>query len=211
MKKLLQNKKAFSLLELLLVLGIAGILFAVILPRAWRARSDAQYNLIRQAAAELGKWSMEWSERNLEYQTEDDTCLLNDYLDSLVGYVGGKRTASVHNNWFGTINTMTAGSCRDAANPVNFTVAGIMPGDIQPRNPFTGLVYLHGAHDGSKTEPGLLYLGSFQDSEGLNNYYLIFTGADAVSATDWHAGMGDGVPPTYAGLRNGVFVARVKP
>lgn len=209
--KFYKNNRGFTLLELILVLGIAGILLVVILPRAWRARSDAQYNLIRQAAVELGNWGTEWSTRNLEAQTEDDTCQHNDYLDSLVGYVGGRRTGSLHNNWFGTVNAMTAGSCRDAGNPVTFTVARIMPGENQPRNPFTGLAYLHAAHDGSKTEPGLLYLAAATDSEGFNNYYFVFTGADAVSASDWHAGMGDGVPPTYAGLRNGVFVSRTRP
>lgn len=211
-KALNKSKGGFSLLEILLVLGIAGILFAVILPRAWRARSDASYNLIRQAAAELGKWGMEWSERNLAAQDEDDTCVLNNYLDSLVGYSGGKRTASIPNNWFGTINTLLPG-CRSggSANPVTFTVANVLPQENQPRNPFTGLVYLHASHDGSKTEPGLLYLAGVADSDGFNNYYFVFTGAEATSANDWHAGMGNGMPPTFEGVRNGVFVARLKP
>jgi hypothetical protein len=179
---------------------------------AWRARSDASYNLIRQAAAELAKWSLEWSERNLEAQDENDTCVMNHYVESLVGYTGGKRTAAIPNNWFGTVNTLIPG-CRGggAINPVNFTVAEIMPQENQPRNPFTGLVYLHAAHDGSRSEPGLLYLASAEDDDGFNNYYFVFTGSEATSATDWHAGMGDGIPPTFAGLRNGVFVARLKP
>ena len=213
MNSVLNSKsRGFSLLEILLVLGIAGILFAVILPRAWRARSDANYNLVRQAAAELGKWGMEWSERNLEAQDEDDTCVLNDYIDSLVGYTGGKRDAATPNNWFRTINTLIPG-CRSAGsvNPVNFTVSEIMPQENQPRNPFTGTVYLHANQDGSMVEPGLLYLAGLEDSDGFINYYFIFTGADATSATDWHAGMGEGIPPTFQGLRNGVFVARLKP
>jgi len=213
MNSVLNSKsRGFSLLEILLVLGIAGILFAVILPRAWRARSDAGYNLIRQAAVELGSWGLEWSERSLTAQDEDDTCVLNHYVDSLVGYTGGKRTAAIPNNWFGTLNTLVPG-CRSngSANPVTFGVAEIMDQENQPRNPFTGLAYLHTAHDGSRPEPGLLYLASLLDSDGLNNYYFVFTGAEATSASDWHAGMGDGIPPTFEGLRNGVFVARLKP
>ena len=201
MNKLLRNKKAFSLLEILLVLGIAGILFAVILPRAWRARSDVSYNLVRQAAAELGKWGMEWSERNLESQDEADTCTVNDYVFTLIGYTGG-----TDNNWFGTTSKP---DCRAAA--VTFTVAEIMPQDNQPRNPFTGLNYLHAAHNGSKVEPGLLYLAMLPDTDGFNNYHFLYTSEEAINVTDWHAGMGDGLPPSFAELRNGVFVARLKP
>jgi prepilin-type N-terminal cleavage/methylation domain-containing protein len=211
LNKKLNNKKGFSLLEILLVMGIVGILFAVILPRAWRARSDASYTLIRQAAVELGGWGLEWAERNLLAQEETDTCTLDDYLDTLVGYTGGEDETSANNNWVGTINDMTAG-CRkpDTANKVTFTVADILPQENQPRNPFTGLVYLHSLQDGSKIEPGLLYLAVLT-VDGYNNYSFVFTGAEATSATDWYAGMGDGLPVSFAGLRNGVFVARLKP
>ena len=211
-KELHQNNRGFSLLEILLVLGIMGILFAVILPKAWRARSDVSYSLIRQAGVELGSWGLEWSERNLLAQEETDTCTLDDYLDTLVGYTGGKDETSAANNWFGTINTMTAG-CRapGTANKVTFTVAGILPQENQPRNPFTGMVYLHRLQDGSRIEPGLLYLAVLTDGEGYNNYSLVFTGAEAISATDWYAGMGDGLPVSFEGLRNGIFVARLKP
>ncbi len=209
----LNNKnRGFSLLEILLVMGIVGILFAVILPRAWRARSDASYTLIRQAAVELGSWGLEWSERNLAAQEEDDTCTLDDYVGTLVGYTGGKDETPAHNNWFGTVNDMTA-DCRkpDTANKVSFTVADILPQENQLRNPFTGLVYLHSLQDGSKIEPGLLYLAVRADGDGYNNYSFVFTGAEATSATDWYAGMGDGLPVSFAGLRNGIFVARLKP
>ena len=211
-KELHQNNRGFSLLEILLVLGIMGILFAVILPRAWRARSDVSYSLIRQAGVELGSWGLEWSERNLLAQEETDTCTLDDYLDTLVGYTGGKDETSAANNWFGAINTMTAG-CRapGTANKVTFTVADILPQENQPRNPFTGMVYLHRAQDGSRIEPGLLYLAMLTDGEGYNNYSFVFTGAEATSATDWYAGMGDDLPVSFEGLRNGVFVVRLKP
>jgi prepilin-type N-terminal cleavage/methylation domain-containing protein len=207
MIKTSHNKKGFSLLEILLVLGIAGILFAVILPRAWRARSDVSYNLVRQAAAELGKWGMEWSERNLEAQDEADTCTVNDYMSTLIGYTGGKDDGT-NNNWFGA-KSVPLNGCRAAV--ITFTVAEIMPQDNQPRNPFTGLNYLHSSHDGSKVEPGLLYLAMLTDTDGYNNYHLLYTSEEATSATDWHAGMGSGLPPSFAELKNGVFVARLKP
>ncbi len=207
MNKLLKNKKGFSLLEILVVLGIAGILFAVILPRAWRARTDTNYSLVRQAAVELGKWGMEWAERNVDAQAETDTCTQNDYVSTLVGYTGG-TDGGTDNNWFGT-TAVPANGCRAAA--MTFTVADIMPEENQPRNPFVGLAYLHASHDGSSTEPGLLYLAMLPDADGFNNYHFLYTSEDAVSVTDWFAGMGDGLPPTFAGLRNGVFVSRLKP
>jgi prepilin-type N-terminal cleavage/methylation domain-containing protein len=207
MIKTSHNKKGFSLLEILLVLMIVGFLFAIILPRAWRARTDASYTLVRQAAVELGNWGMEWTERNLAAQDEAETCTQNDYVSTLVGYTGGKD-GGTNNNWFGT-TSKPANDCRAAA--MTFTVVDIMPEENQPRNPFTGLSYLHASHDGSRTEAGLLYLAMLPDADGFNNYHLLFTGVEPTSATDWHAGMGDGLPPTFAGLRNGVFVARLKP
>jgi prepilin-type N-terminal cleavage/methylation domain-containing protein len=203
----LNRNKGFTLLEILVVLGIVGFLLAVILPRAWRTRVDTNYSLLRQAAVSLGSWGIEWAERNLESQDEADTCTLDDYLDSLTGYVGGKLDAATHNNWFGTVDPMAG--CRGSA--VTFTVNDIMPEENQPRNPFTGLYYLHAAHNGSSVEPGLLYLAMLPDGDGFNNYHFLYTSEDAVSATDWFAGMGDGLPPTFAGLKNGVFVARLKP
>ena len=207
MHKSLKNKKGFSLLEILVVLGIVGILIAVILPRAWRARTDASYSLVRQAAVDLGRWGLEWSERNVDAQAEADTCTQNDYVSTLVGYTGGKNGVA-NNNWFGT-TALPANGCRAAA--ITFTVVDIMPEENQPRNPFSGLAYLHAAHDGSRTELGLLYLAMLADADGYNNYHFLFTGVDSVSAIDWHAGMGYGLPPTFGGLKNGVFVARLMP
>jgi prepilin-type N-terminal cleavage/methylation domain-containing protein len=204
----LNKNKGFSLLEVLVVLGIAGLLFAVILPRAWRARIDTNHSLVRQAAANLGNWGLEWAERNLAAQDESDTCTMDDYLDSLIGYIGGLDATSNQNNWFGTVDPMTAG-CRSSA--VAFTVAEIMPQENQPRNPFNGLNYLHQAHNGSAVQPGLLYFAMVADSDGFNNYHFIFTGDDTTSTTDWFAGMGDGLPPSFAELKNGVFVSRLKP
>ena len=202
-----KNTHGFSLLEILVVLGIVGILLAVILPRAWRARVDTNYSLVRQAAASLGSWALEWSERSLAAQGEADTCNADDYMSTLVGYTGGKDNGT-DNNWFGT-KSVPVSSCRSAA--MSYTVADILPQEKQLRNPFTGLVYLHSLQDGSKIEPGLLYLAVLTDGDGYNNYAFVFTGAEATKATDWYAGMGDGLPVSFEGLRNGIFVARLKP
>ena len=212
MNKQLKNIKGFTLFEILVVLAIAGMLLAVILPSAWRARHDANYALIRQTAVELGKWGHEWTERNLAAQEVSDTCNADNYFNTLVGFTGGLDENGAVNNWFGSGNTMTP-DCRvqGTLNKISFRVAEIMPQEDYPRNPFTGNVYFHSVHDGRNAMPGLLYNAVLQDAEGFNNYYFLYTASDAASATDWHAGMGNGLPPTFAGLRNGVFVARLKP
>jgi len=206
------RNRGFTLLEILITLAIAGMLLAFLLPTAWRVRHDANYSLVRQAAVELGKWGREWSERNLVAQEEADICKANDYFATLVGYTGGLDENKTANNWFGAINAMTAG-CRAAGtvNKVTFTVAEIMPQEDQPRNPFTGHVYLNSLLDGRKPLPGLLYSAVLKDGDGFNNYYFLYTASDAASATDWYGGMGGGLPPSFAELRNGVFVARLKP
>ena len=56
------NKQdGFSLIEILLVIAIMGILAMAIIPRAQRAKTDARYSLVRQAALEIGKWGVEWT------------------------------------------------------------------------------------------------------------------------------------------------------
>ena len=206
------KNSGFTLFEILIALAIAGMLLVFLLPTAWRARHDANYSLVRQAAVELGKWGLEWTERNLAAQENADICKADDYLDTLVGYTGGLDENRTANNWFGTMNTMTGG-CRapGTANNVTFTVAETMPQEDQPRNPFTGHVYLNSLLDGRNALPGLLYTAVLMDSDGFNNYYFLYTASDATSAVDWYAGMGDGLPVSLAELRNGVFVARLKP
>ena len=68
------------MIEVLLVIGIVGVMLAVIIPRAFRAREDTRVNMVRQSAAELGRWGVTWAERNLESQAEDDTCRLNNEI-----------------------------------------------------------------------------------------------------------------------------------
>ena len=205
-----RSQSGFTLVELLLVTVIVGIIIAVIVPRAWRANIEAKYGLLRQAATELVSWGTTWAERNQESQGEGDSCVLNDYVDTLVGYTGN----NVNTNWVAVTDNLISG-CRSASGTgIASSVADIMPQEKQPRNPFNGLSYLNQANNGSSLQSGLLYLAkpTLVDSNGYWNYYFVYTGTDSTSVTDWHAGMGTGGhPPPLANLRNGIFMARLQP
>ncbi|MCK5231742.1 MAG: type II secretion system protein [Desulfobulbaceae bacterium] len=204
------NKQdGFSLIEILLVIAIMGILAMAIIPRAQRAKTDARYSLVRQAALEIGKWGVEWAERNQESQDVADSCTLNDYMETLTGYTGDGS----NNNWSGTPKTLIGTSeCRNpSGQAVNYSVADIMPNDKQPRNPFNGTGYMSLSNDGSgSVTPGLLYLA--RDTNGTHDeYYFVYTGTDSANNQDFHAGMGSVSSMSLAQLRNGIFVIRLMP
>ena len=206
------NKQGgFSLVEILLVIAIMGILAMVIIPRAQRAKTDARYSLVRQAASEIGAWGLEWAERNQESQDVLDSCKLNDYVTTLIGYSGD----SSNNNWSGTPETLIGASeCRNpSGQAINYSVADIMPSDKQPRNPFNGTGYMSSSNDGAGSlTPGLLYFA--RDMSGafaFNEYYFVYTGTDSLNNQDFHAGMGSVSSMSLAQLRNGVFVVKLMP
>lgn len=141
---------------------------AVVLPVAHRARVDAKYTIVRQSAAELGSWGLEWAKRNLETQEADDSCILYNYVDTLLGYTGEDAEgdvdpASGDSNWAaGGINTLTGNDtfgvaeCRitGTANHINYTVQDIMSQAKHLKNPFNGLSYFHETNNGKPLTPG---------------------------------------------------------
>lgn len=204
----LHTNRGFTLLEIVLVTGIVAVLLAVIVPQAIRINNSSKYNLVQQAAAEIGKWGLEWGERNLESQGPADTCVLNDYINSLSNvYVGDINNG----NWV-NVNTII-GACR-TSGPVQYSVAEMVDAARQPRNPFNGQSYFSsgGGNDGSTVTAGLLYLASFTENTTAPptiHYYFVYTGTDSTNANDWYAGMGSGSPPNIENMRNGVFMARL--
>jgi len=206
-------EKGITLIELVLAVTVIVILMAVIIPRALRTNTEAKYVGVRQAAAEISRWGMDWSVRNLESQPYDATCNLNDYVETLLGYVGDTEDT----NWTKPENADGANidltqTCREGAddNGITYTVSDMIPPESQPRNPFNGLSYFNtsGGNDGSRAQPGLLFLARHIDDDDMNHYYFIYTGTDSNTADDWHAGMGQGTEPGFAQLRNGIFMTR---
>lgn len=194
----------------MLVTGIIVVLVATIVPLAMRINVSSKYTVVRQAAAEIGKWGLEWGERNLESQDADDTCVLNDYIATLGdNYVGDPNNS----NWL-NVNDPFLGGCRDSNSPpVQYSVAEMIDAARQPRNPFNGLSYFssNGGNGGGTMSSGLLYLARFTEGTvpPTDHYYFVFTGTDSADAMDWHAGMGTGTPPNIANMRNGVYMTRL--
>lgn len=208
-----RSDKGFTLIEIIFAVVVIAILTAIIVPRMLRANVDAKYVGVRQAAAEIGRWGMDWATRNLESQDYTASCNLNDYVDTLRGYVGDVSTP----NWTRDPEQLLAnddltGTCRPAGTGVNNVVADIIPSESQPRNPFNGASYFNtrGANSGDNVQAGLLYLGVV-DQDGANHYYFVYTGTDSYEATQFHAGMGELPDLTYAELRNGIFMTRQVP
>ncbi len=201
----------FTLLELAAVLGIITLLVALIVPRALRLGTSAKYSMVRQAGSEVARWGMEWGERNLETQDPDATCILNDYVETLLGFVGN-TTAT---NWVEPRILLTdPGQCRTGTTGIEYSVADIVDPANQPKNPFNGLSYFAtgGGNDGNTLVAGLLHLSRYRDTgttPATNHYYLVFTGTESTTTTQWHAGMGQGTSPPLQNLRNGIFMARL--
>jgi len=201
------DNRGFTLLEVVLVTGIILVLIAVIVPQAIRINNSSKYNLVQMAATEIGKWGLEWAERNLESQGAADTCVLNDYVNSLANnYVGDSNSG----NWININNNI---ACRTSGT-IQYSVADMIDAARQPRNPFNGLSYFstNGTNDGNTIVAGVLYLANFIDNTttpATYHYYFVYTGTDSLNTSDWYAGMGTGRPPNIENMRNGVFMARL--
>jgi prepilin-type N-terminal cleavage/methylation domain-containing protein len=232
------DSQGFTLIELLLVVLIIGLMLVVIVPRAWRANIDTKYGLVRQNCSELGSFAQQWAEQQIHASEEKySTASVFNYLRSLAAPQGGTgkdlpasswvAMQDKNNNWIdksapGQPNTNLApirgrrqGSATTDAKP-ECSVEEIIPPEKLPRNPFNGASIFVVANDPlnqNMVVPGALAFGAAQDP--INNdfayFAFVFQGTDSTtwtlnSATSFHAGQADN---TYAGLRNGVFVARV--
>jgi len=204
----------FTLIEILLVVVIIGSMLAVIVPRAWRANTGAKYNLVRQAATELGKWGVEWAERQVAYQPPSATCEISRYVNTLREFTGLQNR---RNNWTGRVLLSTIpNDCNrnGSVNPIRETVSEIMPPEQQPKNPFNGVSYFGAPNDGRTLQAGQLFFARQVEREGRDRYrvyYFVYYGTDSSTAYQWHGGMGTGtwsnnIP--LPNLRNGVFVTR---
>lgn len=195
----LGQSRAFTLIELLLVLTIIGLMMALIIPRAIRANTESKFSLVRQYGSELASSIMTWAETQTSAQRENMNYTLKDFLvdDIAAGDIG-----------FASKKLIDKYTGNDDFNGVEALVTA----EKMPRNPFNEASYFNLANDDSDVpskKPGLLFLTKQPDPRDKEylNFYLLFTstGADQ-TGNRWHGGMNNTDPDK---IRRGVFVARL--
>ena len=220
MIKRLSLQNGFTLIEILLVVTIIGAIIAVILPRAFRARVETKYELLRQTGTELASWANEWAARELETQPLAANSELNDYMQTLSNtgglfvWVADSINAS---NWQQPFANVSNRGGAGVNSPPNTSVSDIMPQNKILQNPFSGLSIFQGANNpaaSGNAVTGALACASMP--EGTADYYaLIFQGTDSANiagADTFYAGQDKYSDPAsnnadrMQGLRSGIYI-----
>ncbi len=218
-RKANQNN-GFSLIELLLVIVVIGTIVAVILPRAFRARVETKYELLRQTGTELASWANEWAARELEAQPPAATSELNHYLQTLSN-TGGNfiwiADQTNNSNWRQPFMNVPYRDGTAGGSLPNTTVQDIMPQNKVLLNPFSGISIFQNANNpASVGSPVTGALACANMPQGTADYYaLIFQGTDSVNisgADTFYAGQDKYSDPAsnnvdrMQGLRSGIYV-----
>jgi hypothetical protein len=86
---LLEGRKSdggFSILELLLIVGIVGLILWVLIPIGLRTRVDAKYGVVRQNCSELASYTSQWAQQAILAQDgQRSSATIADYYGSLAG------------------------------------------------------------------------------------------------------------------------------
>jgi len=231
------NNKGFTLIELLLVVGIIGVLLAVIIPKGIRANINAKYGIVEKNCNELKSYAVQWAEKSIRAQDEvTSTATLGDYYASLAG-VGNLAAGpsqqwiavNGNNNWNmgtppqqgGTTTVAVTGRMQQGTQaPPEDTVEDIIPPEKALRNPFNGVSVFRSPNlPGTVPVTGAIALGFMLDPTvalGGNTYVFAFAyqGTDSstttlgTDTTTFHAGLGLNSIPN---LRNSVLFAQIRP
>jgi len=213
----IRNGDGFTLVELLLVIVIAGAILVVVVPRAYRANIDSKYTLLRQTCSELASNANKWAEQQVDLQpaaigSNNVTAEIRDYLDSLSGVTSQNPVwVSTAGNWVGQATSPAVATINIAnrqGTPPTQSVYAMFPPGNQPRNPFNGasvFVVTNNPDSMGGAVPGAVACGWDDEAvTGLRYYALIFQGTDNENSSGFHAGQGSDID----GLRNGVFITR---
>jgi type II secretory pathway pseudopilin PulG len=90
----------FSFVELLLVVGIVGLILWVLIPIGLRTRVDAQYGVVRQNCSVLASYASQWVHHAIQAQDEQrSTATIADYYSSLAGISHAPELGSTPGEW----------------------------------------------------------------------------------------------------------------
>lgn len=222
------NNKGFTLIELLLVVGIIGVLLAVIIPKAIRANTNAKYGIVEKNAAELKSYAVQWAEKSLRAQDEENSvATLADYYASLTGETlatgntGQQWIATGDaNNWNVTddgIETKGVGDFVAITGRSQITDAGIVddtipedtveqmiPPEKNLKNPFNGSIVFRSPNDSGtlgRAVTGALALGYIQEPADSGAYYYFAFGYQGTENVEF------ALPTTDADMDNQTFHA----
>jgi prepilin-type N-terminal cleavage/methylation domain-containing protein len=206
------NSNGFTLIEVLLVAVIIGILLAVIVPRAIRARVDSKYGLIKQNCSELASYAAQWAEKGIRASDDSQsTATFADYYASLVGQsqaapAGGQQwvaSDTPDTNWSlgGTVpnpipaisgRVAVTGRVDGAGNPdavPEDVVEQMVPPEKSMVNPFNGTNIFRQTNDpvsnGNTPVTGAVALGYLQTAAAQGQFYYFafgFIGTDNTTA-----------------------------
>lgn len=234
------DPEGFSLVELLVVVGVIGVMLWVLIPIGLRTRVDATYGVVRQHCSELASYTSQWAQQAIHTQDEQESCAtLSDYYGSLAGLsyapplgaAPGEWVANGigPNNWRRRRNGETSVQTRTVAGRFmngkpsgapQHTVEDIIPPDRPILNPFTNSGIFESENfplaisdGGMGAVPGAIAFGGFREEKGSWVYFaFVFQGTDNTGTElDGADTFLDGMSPqTLRGLLNGVFAARIR-
>ena len=195
----LVNAAAFTLVELLLVVTIMGIIIALIVPRAGRAKIDSQFSLIRQNCNEISMKIVNYAEELAGIQRSNTSFSIKDILYSDIA--GDDETSFTSRK---LVDKYTG-------DPDFNVVAKHFPPENGLKNPFNGtshFSYINNDISVPSRKTGLVYFiaGKSPGARDYLEFYLLIT--DVVGdgrAGQWYGNM-DMTPET---MRHGVFVAKL--
>ncbi|RZB36057.1 MAG: hypothetical protein SRB2_02562 [Desulfobacteraceae bacterium Eth-SRB2] len=234
------DSEGFSLVELLLVVGVIGVMLWLLIPIGLRTRVDATYGVVRQNCSELASYTHQWAQQAILTQDEQESfATLADYYGSLAGLSHAPLLGAAPGQW--VANGIGPTHWRRSRNGKNFIQTRIITGRfvngkpssapqhtvedvISPhhpiRNPFTNTGIFESenfplpvSHGGIGAVPGAVAFGGIREKKkGWVHFAFVFQGTN-------NTGTQLNGPDTFfagmnlqtlRGLQNGVFAARIR-
>ena len=234
------DNEGFSLVELLMVVGVIGLILWVLIPIGLRTRIDAKYGVIRKNCSELASYTSQWAHQAIMAQDQQESyATLADYYGSLAGLYHAPTSGPAPGEWLAdNIGPSNWRQNRDDKNSIQMKiisgrfmngkdstapencVENLIPKDRPILNPFTKVGIFESENfpssisDGGKGPvPGSIAFGGVhEEKEGWVYFAFVFQGT---SSTGTLLDGSDTFLPgmnlqTMEGLQNGIFAARIR-